>query len=177
MLQEALNNVGPAFGSASRPRSGLRSLPDSVTLEVEDHGAGFSDRGARWPGTGLDAGAGGDGGRAHRISGRRAAAARWCASPFRCRRRRCMPRPDTEDAISVMLVDDHLLVRRGFRRMLEDDPDIDVVARGRRRTGSRSTSALRAAARCRRDGLRAAQHEWRGGHAQDSGRARRIPPS
>jgi DNA-binding NarL/FixJ family response regulator len=39
-----------------------------------------------------------------------------------------MSRPDTERRISVMLVDDHLLVRRGFRRMLEDDPDIDVVA-------------------------------------------------
>ncbi|MBS0276810.1 MAG: response regulator transcription factor [Proteobacteria bacterium] len=32
------------------------------------------------------------------------------------------------DPISVMLVDDHLLVRRGFRRMLEDDPQIRVVA-------------------------------------------------
>ena len=29
--------------------------------------------------------------------------------------------------ISVLLVDDHHLVRRGFRRMLEDDPDIRVV--------------------------------------------------
>jgi len=29
--------------------------------------------------------------------------------------------------ISVMLVDDHSLVRRGFRRMLEDEPDISVV--------------------------------------------------
>jgi DNA-binding NarL/FixJ family response regulator len=29
--------------------------------------------------------------------------------------------------ISVLLVDDHALVRRGFRRMLEDDPDIAVV--------------------------------------------------
>ena len=29
--------------------------------------------------------------------------------------------------ISVLLVDDHHLVRRGFRRMLEDDPDILVV--------------------------------------------------
>src|SRR6202789_4649116 len=29
--------------------------------------------------------------------------------------------------ISVLLVDDHSLVRRGFRRMLEDDPDMDVV--------------------------------------------------
>ena len=34
-----------------------------------------------------------------------------------------MPR----DSISVLLVDDHSLVRRGFRRMLEDDPDIHVV--------------------------------------------------
>ena len=36
--------------------------------------------------------------------------------------RRCMP-----DRISVLLVDDHSLVRRGFRRMLEDEPDIHVV--------------------------------------------------
>ena len=32
-----------------------------------------------------------------------------------------------ESGISVLLVDDHSLVRRGFRRMLEDDPDIRVV--------------------------------------------------
>jgi DNA-binding NarL/FixJ family response regulator len=30
--------------------------------------------------------------------------------------------------ITVLLVDDHALVRRGFRRMLEDDTDISVVA-------------------------------------------------
>jgi DNA-binding NarL/FixJ family response regulator len=30
--------------------------------------------------------------------------------------------------ITVLLVDDHSLVRRGFRRMLEDEPDMDVVA-------------------------------------------------
>lgn len=29
--------------------------------------------------------------------------------------------------ISVLLVDDHSLVRRGFRRMLQDEPDIEVV--------------------------------------------------
>jgi len=33
--------------------------------------------------------------------------------------------PDSE--ISVLLVDDHSLVRRGFRRMLEDEKDIRVV--------------------------------------------------
>ena len=31
-------------------------------------------------------------------------------------------------AITVLLVDDHSLVRRGFRRLLEDDPQIRVVA-------------------------------------------------
>ncbi len=29
--------------------------------------------------------------------------------------------------ITVLLADDHALVRRGFRRMLEDDPDISLV--------------------------------------------------
>ena len=35
-----------------------------------------------------------------------------------------MPEPAV---ISVLLVDDHALVRRGFRRMLEDDAGIRVV--------------------------------------------------
>ena len=39
-----------------------------------------------------------------------------------------MPQKKREGVIAVMLVDDHLLVRRGFRRMLEDDPGIRVVA-------------------------------------------------
>jgi DNA-binding NarL/FixJ family response regulator len=34
----------------------------------------------------------------------------------------------SEKIITVLLVDDHALVRRGFRLMLEDDPDIKVVA-------------------------------------------------
>jgi DNA-binding NarL/FixJ family response regulator len=29
--------------------------------------------------------------------------------------------------ITVLLVDDHNLVRRGFHRMLDDEPDMDVV--------------------------------------------------
>lgn len=39
-----------------------------------------------------------------------------------------MPPPKPDRPIRVMLVDDHLLVRRGFRRMLEDDASIRVVA-------------------------------------------------
>lgn len=31
------------------------------------------------------------------------------------------------EKITVLLVDDHTLVRRGFRRMLEDEPDIGIV--------------------------------------------------
>src|SRR6266545_2779055 len=52
-----------------------------------------------------------------------APAARWSASPCPLRLRR----PMSEPQISVLLVDDHALVRRGFRRMLEDDPEILVV--------------------------------------------------
>ena len=37
----------------------------------------------------------------------------------------------TDPRISVLLVDDHSLVRRGFRRMLEDDPEIVVVGEAR----------------------------------------------
>ena len=33
----------------------------------------------------------------------------------------------SEQKITVMLVDDHALVRRGFRRMLEDEEDFDVL--------------------------------------------------
>jgi DNA-binding NarL/FixJ family response regulator len=32
-----------------------------------------------------------------------------------------------EDKLTVLLVDDHALVRRGFRRILEDDAEIEVV--------------------------------------------------
>ncbi len=32
-----------------------------------------------------------------------------------------------QNEITVLLVDDHSLVRKGFRRMLEDDPDITVI--------------------------------------------------
>src|SRR5262245_1771347 len=32
-----------------------------------------------------------------------------------------------KDKISVLLVDDHALVRRGFRRIIEDEPHIQVI--------------------------------------------------
>ena len=45
------------------------------------------------------------------------------------------------DKITVLLVDDHALVRRGFRRLLEDDPSISVVGEG-----SNGDEAIRMAA-------------------------------
>src|SRR5437870_10066472 len=47
----------------------------------------------------------------------------WCVLRSPSYRNKPMP----ESRISVLLVDDHSLVRRGFRRMLEDDPGITVV--------------------------------------------------
>ena len=52
----------------------------------------------------------------------RRAAARWCGSACLSRRRHPM-----SDKITVLLVDDHALVRRGFRRLLEDDDSLSVV--------------------------------------------------
>src|SRR5690242_7660920 len=50
----------------------------------------------------------------------RAKAARWCGCKF--------PWPiHMSNEITVLLADDHGLVRKGFRRMLEDDPAIRVV--------------------------------------------------
>jgi len=44
-----------------------------------------------------------------------------------------METPEAGKKIRVLLADDHTLVRQGFRRMLEDDPEIAVV--GEARTG------------------------------------------
>ena len=80
------------------------------------------------------------------------------------------------DPITVLLVDDHILVRRGFRRLLEDDPGIDVV--GEASNGEEAvalTASLAAAGR--RDGLRDAGHERHRGHAADSGRRGPRSPS
>jgi DNA-binding NarL/FixJ family response regulator len=48
----------------------------------------------------------------------------------------------SEPEISVLLVDDHSLVRRGFRRLLEDAPDIRVV--GESSDGHEAVEAVRA---------------------------------
>ena len=70
--------------------------------------------------------------------------------------------------ITVLLADDHSLVRRGFRRMLEDDPSIEVV--GEASNGDEADRARRVAQAGRhRDGLRDARHERPRGDATDPG--------
>ncbi len=49
-----------------------------------------------------------------------------------------------EGKLTVLLVDDHALVRRGFRRILEDDPQITVIAEA-----SDGEEAVRLAAKTR----------------------------
>src|SRR5437763_13612993 len=50
----------------------------------------------------------------------------WCIS--QCpERKQSRKRSLMEKKITVLLVDDHSLVRRGFRRMLEDESDMEVV--------------------------------------------------
>ena len=68
------------------------------------------------------------------------------------------------DKITVLLADDHSLVRRGFRRLLEDDPDIVVVGEASDGDEAIRLAASAQAAR-RRDGLRHAWHERADGDA------------
>ena len=120
VLQEALSNVARHSG-AGRAWVRLRFAGRALELEVEDHG------------TGMVAGAG----RAASASSRCGSAPSWSAarSSFSDLAMGVpgAPAPAAErlggrmTKITVLLADDHALVRRGFRRLLEDDPDIVVV--------------------------------------------------
>ena len=122
VLQEALNNVTRHSG-AKEAWVRLRFLPEYLELEVEDHGRGFTAE-SKKPGIGLVAmreRAELLGGTLRTVAAGKGRHARAFESAAREQQTR-MP-----DKISVLLVDDHGLVRRGFRRILEDEPDIAVV--------------------------------------------------
>ena len=133
IVQEALANIGRHSGS-HEAWVRLRGDEAALDIEVEDRGVGHLRRGhdpagRSGHGAGQHARAGGtDGGAPHAAS---AAAGR----PGR-RGARARVDPDgsgseghvmSDRRIRVLLADDHALVRHGFRRILEDEPDIEVV--------------------------------------------------
>ena len=124
VVQEALNNVTRHSG-AREAWVRLRYLPQTLEFEVEDHGSGFQ----RSP-------------RSRELGWWRCGNARSCwAAPsnfFAPERRHTGPvdvpgsserreRVACRIRFQCLLVDDHSLVRRGFRRILEDEPDIEVT--------------------------------------------------
>ena len=131
VVQEALNNVTRHSG-AREAWVRLRYLPRTLELEVEDHGSGFAVQSVK-QGIGLVAMRE----RAELLGG---AIEFVRPQPNGTLIRLTVPRESSEknwersrsrmpDKISVLLVDDHSLVRRGFRRILEDEPDIEVAAK------------------------------------------------
>ena len=133
----------------------MRFKPAQLELEVEDHGKGFAPA-AGQTGIGLVAMRE----RAEILGGtltrhaRGQPAERWCICTSRAKRWNRMA-----NKLTVLLVDDHALVRRGFRRMLEDEPSFQVVGEASDGAGSGEARG-RIAPRRDRDGLRAAANEW-----------------
>ena len=128
--------MSPSTRSPTRAAVRLRYLPESVVLEVEDHGVGFgsSRRVRAWAWFRCGSARTGErpSGFGELQCGRRAGAAH--------RAGRAAGDPCLNASITVLLVDDHSLVRRGFRRMLEDDPGDSRGRRSRRRPGGGANS-------------------------------------
>ena len=144
IVQEALTNVSRHSGSKEawvrvRPGGGR------MELEIEDRGrglpAGSRRRGVAGHRPGQHARARGADGRrvrAHAGTGRRddravavplQMAARAPARRKSTKRRHALAEHNPRQPIRIVLVDDHALVRQGFRRILEDDPDIRSSAK------------------------------------------------
>ena len=126
VLQEALSNVARHSGADARVgAAALRAGSAGARGRGPRHGASTPDSRAARARPGRDA-------RARRAVGgtlefltAAARAARWCDSSVPIVR--TGRSSHDRQTITVLLVDDHALVRRGFRRLLEDDPAIAVV--------------------------------------------------
>ena len=111
-------------GTPARSRRGCvcAFCPTTLELEVEDHGVGFAGAARQaWHWFSRDARAVGVDGRADCFFPPRRVEREYI-SKFQGRKWSLMAKK-----ITVLLVDDHSLVRRGFRRMLEDESDMEVV--------------------------------------------------
>ncbi len=118
LVQEALTNVVRHSG-ASAAIVRLTYDSDALVVEVDDDGLGAQMNGVRDDGQGL---------RRHARAGRRTRRSARCRTP----RRRRVPGASVDPGrrhvvIRVVLADDQVLVRAGFRALLDAQDDIDVV--------------------------------------------------
>lgn len=125
IAQEALSNAS-RHARAARLGVTLSFMGDEVTLDVRDDGRGFDP--AAVPGRTGNGGFGLDGmrARAERVAG----SSPWSPNPAAVRRSRRAYRWSamTDDAvITLLIVDDHPVVRDGLRGMFESAPGFTVL--------------------------------------------------
>jgi signal transduction histidine kinase len=161
IVQEALNNITRHAGTR-RAWVRLRFLTQALEVEVEDHGSGMSAQPVR-QGIGLVAMR-----ERAELLGATLELLRPSEGGTLVRLR--VPKEGSSSHESRdfgALVDDHALVRRGFRRILEDESDITVVGECGDGAESVKMTQNNFAAGCRH-GLRPAGHERSYRHEKDS---------
>ena len=119
LVQEALTNTMKHAGPGASAAVRLRLVPGEVCVEVEDDGAGSVGVPCT-PGGGMT-------GMAERVSAYRRRADLRPAPAVRLAGHRPARSRASGIVISVLLVDDHALIRMGFRLVLEGETDIEVV--------------------------------------------------
>jgi two-component sensor histidine kinase len=168
VAQEALTNVA-RHAHASRVDLSIEKLPRTVCLTIQDNGKSFQvERCCTPKGTNdWDCSACANGWR-------------WSAAALVSNPHRAKARPSAPDSIherqrevmfmkriTVLLAEDHMIVREGFRKLLGAEADLEVV--GEAQTGRQAVEMTRKAApRGGRDGHRDAAAQWVGSHAANS---------
>ena len=117
-MQEALTNI-VKHAQASTVSIVLARTTGAVTAVIEDDGRGFTPR-RRHEGSGLL-------GMGERLGAAGRQADDRIEPRLRDDDRRRGAAAMSETTIRVLIVDDHAVVRSGLRKVLESEPDIEVV--------------------------------------------------
>ena len=156
VVQEALHNI-VQHAKAQNVKVTVVQEPDRLMLSIQDDGAGFNPREERGMGLlGMEERVGSLGGRLSIESVK--ARARCCASCCRCHRVFSRTPNDAMKTIRILLADDHTIVRKGLRMLLESHEGFQVVGRGSGWPGGRRAGGA-APARRDRDGHRHADSQ------------------